>query len=367
MVCVLFLVVWLNRENLAPDRVVGWIEDQFLGMSVGEGYPTPVVGSKVIDGNVQMMEGDLAVVSDTSLVVLNGTAKEIANRQHSFGSPVLKVGGGNAMLYNLGGKGIQLESKSKSLYKATLSNNVLAGAVSAKGVYAVATESKGYMCELAVYSNKYSKKMQDDLLYQYYFSEYLITDIEMSSDGKTAAAVGVTAKNGAIQSAVYLFAFDKEEPALFVEIKDNMLMDVEFLTNGSLAVVGDKGMAVVTASGDKKETSFGAKTLVTYSVSQNGGVALALSGTSDGRDCELLVVDEGGNEKARVQTGDKIISVDYRGNVIAALHGGQIDAYTLNGKIKGTAQAGADAKVIKLSSEQNAYVLGISEIRSVRL
>ena len=366
-VCAVFLLVWVNRENLAPDRVVSWVEDQFLGMSVGEGYPTGIVGSQVLDGNVQMMDDDLAVLSDTSLVVLNDTAKELINRQHSFGLPAMKVGGTNVLVYNLGGKGIQLESKAKSLYKATLSENVLTGAIAPNGVYAVVTESQGYMSALSVYSAQYSTKMEDDLLYQYYFSEYYITDVALSSDGKTAAAVGIASNAGAIQSALYLFHFDKEEPSVFLEFTDNLLIDVEFLNNGNLAVVGNNGMAVVTAGGDKKEVQFDRKTLATFCINPSGGVVLALSNTEDGRDCELILVDESGAEKSRAQTNSKIISVDYRGNIIAALHDGIIDVYTLDGKMKGSENAGNDAKVVKLASEQKAYVLGISEIRLVSL
>ena len=54
------------------------------GHGVGSGFPTPISGSDVQEGNFQLLDyQDAAVVSDTSFTLYNNSAKELAQRQHS--------------------------------------------------------------------------------------------------------------------------------------------------------------------------------------------------------------------------------------------------------------------------------------------
>ncbi len=90
-------------------------------MGVGSGYPTPISGSEVQEGNFQLLDyQDAVVVSDTSFTLYNDSAKELAQRQHSFSSPVLRTDGSLAVVYHQEGTGIRIESASETLTSRNL-------------------------------------------------------------------------------------------------------------------------------------------------------------------------------------------------------------------------------------------------------
>ncbi len=368
LACVLFLLIWFNRENLRPDRVISWVQEGLLGLSQGEGYPVSITGDQVASGNFQLMGQDVVAVSDTSISILNSSAKELANRQHSFGTPVLKVEGSTALLYNQGGKGLQIETRSKTLAKETLEENILAAAVSSSNLYAVATETQGYLSKLSVArqgSGGY------ETFYRYYFSEYYVTDLALNHDGTRAAAIGIAASGGAMQSAVYLFDFQAEQPHAQTEpdfvFEGATLYSVHFLVNGRLLVVGDQCASVINpATGEKTDFHYGGRTLVTYGFNAEDGAVLALSASGDGHSCQIVLLDNAG-QTSEFATDVSAESVSRSNNMIAVLSNGVIYGYSTAGAPQGEWQVGADAKKILLSSPQFAYVLGISELRSADL
>ena len=362
LLCVIVVLVWINRENLAPDRVSEWLNDNVLGLGTGEGYPAGIVGSSVSTGNIALMNGNLAVASDTSFVLLNHTAKELVNRQHSFGTPVLRASGGRALLYHLGGYGFTVESRSQTEYKKTLEQTIFCGDITSGGVYALVTDSKGYRGEMTVYLADNTQK------YKYYFSEYYITDIALNADGTRAAVCGVSARNGGMLSAVYIFSFDQEKPVGFFEMEENLLYSVDFLSDGGVLAVGDQSAAVIDPSfSAKQDFSYGGRSLAAYDVDPNAGAALVLSRYDDGRSCEIVLLGLSGAEEKRIATSHKITSVSYRNGLAAALASGTIYGYTREGEEKGSWDAGSDARELLLLSSREAYVLGISEIRLVSL
>lgn len=206
VVCVLGMLVWFNRDNLTPSNVMEWVQDKVVGMGVGDGFPTPIVGSSVLSGNFGSVNQEAVVVSDTALTVYNSTAKQMVSRQHSFNNPVMRQRNTRVLIYNLGATGYQIEGRSNNIVKTNADQNILAGDIAGNGRYALATQAKGYCSLLTTYLEDKTKQ------YQYYFSEYYVTGISLNKEGTKAAVCAVSAQNGAMSSAVFLFDFSYPKP-----------------------------------------------------------------------------------------------------------------------------------------------------------
>ena len=160
VLCSLAVILWANRESLSPQRVGNWFQNTLLGRGVGSGYPTPISGSEVQEGNFQLLDyQDAVVVSDTSFTLYNDSAKELAQRQHSFSSPVLRTDGSLAVVYHQEGTGIRIESASETLTSRNLEQKIISASVSSSGVYAALTQSKNYLGELTVYLSDDTEKI----------------------------------------------------------------------------------------------------------------------------------------------------------------------------------------------------------------
>lgn len=362
IVCVLGLLVWFNRDNLTPANVVEWVQNTVVGMGVGDGFPTAITGGSVDMGNFASVNQNAVVVSDTALTVLNSTAKQLVSRQHSFAKPIMRLRNSLVLIYNLGGTGYQIESQTKSITKANIAQNIRAGDIAGNGRYALATQAKGYCSSLTAYL------ADDKEQYQYDFSEYYVTGVALNKDGTKAAVCAVSAKDGGISSAVYLFDFNNPKPTAMLTYSDNMMISIKYCDDGTIVAVGDKLTSVVKeGTGQKTDYSYQGQQLDAFGVDA-GRTVLALLPYKHAAQCKMVVLNNTGNVTASVDIKEKIKSVAIFGDTAAALGDSKVYAFSAaSGSSIGTGDAGGDAKAIAMHNESSVYILGVSEIRLANL
>lgn len=356
---VLGVLLWFNRSNLAPSNVLEWVQTQVVGMGIGDGYPYPITGSTVSPGNFRSVNHELFMLRDTELTVLNSTAKELFSRPHSFSKPVLKVSGLRSLIYNLGGKGYQIESQTGTLAKGNADDNILAGAIAPNGRYALIAQADGYCGCLTAYSAK------QEVLFRYWFSDYYPTAAALNADGTGAVVTAVSAKDGGLTSAVYLLDFGNSKTVEPIAVySGNLLMDVSWADNGTAVVIGDR-MASVIQTSTRKKTDYDYQGLLLSAYDMDTGrAALCLTPYRDAAETRLVLLDSAGKTAAS-SVKQAVTSVSLYGETAAVLGGAKIFFYSAaTGALRGSCDAGSDAKAIALSSEQSAYILGVSEVRA---
>lgn len=359
LISVAGLLLWFNRDNLSPQNIGGWIQSKVVGMGVGDGYPAALDnGRNIAPGNFFAADKNAVVVSDTSVTVLNSTAKELVRRQHSFSNPVAKVWGQRVLVYNLGGTGYQVESISKAGERRIADADILAGAIAGNGRVALVTESQGYYSRMVVYGEN------NKAFYTYDFSEYYITHISLNRSGTRAAVAGVAAKNGAMVSVVYLFDFASPKPVSQLTYQDNLILSLDYGQNGAIVAVGDRLTSVISENGDKTDYSYGSQSYIGSAV-DNGRTALLLSPYANADSASLVLLDGKGKQAASVPLGQNAGGISLYGDTVAVLLSDQtIHAYTASGGAqKGVSSGGKDARALALRDESSVYVLGFSEIR----
>lgn len=361
-VLVLVMIMWVNWSNLQPKNVVSWVQNSVLGISTGEGFPLPIRGTQVEKENFKLMGDEALAVSDTSVVILNKTAKETRNTQHSFNKPASAVGGGVSIIYNRGGNGYQIESNSGNQKKMNTSEPIISACISSSGNYAVVTQAKDYLAALTVYDRDHVER------YKYSFSDSYVTDIDINSAGNQVAVATIQTVNGQVNTILYVLDISTTTPKLKQEIPGNMSVSADYLSNENVAVIGDSFASVVeTSAGKRKDYSYNKRMLMSYTVNPEIGIGLALSSASDGRNCEFVLIDSGGTTHAEFPTPYKAISLALKGNTIAMLSDGNIQAYNTKGENWNSVPVGSDAKKILLYGAKSAYVLGVSEIRHANI
>ena len=356
------VLIYINRHKLAPDQILNAIEDDFSSIGKGPGFPCNIIGNEVKNKNFQMLDNDLAFVSDTSFICLNKSAKEITNRQHSFLNPILKVNGNKALIYNLHGTGIKIESKSKNIYNKPTDRNILAAGIAQSGIFGTVTETNGYFGELNIFSKNGQKNY-----YKYFFADHYINDIALSENGMSASTVGFTSEKGGIVSSLYVFDYSKEEPKLKLDYPGTMLFEVNYISNGKIVAIGDNLISFVNLlTGSKKDYSYEGKNLAAFDVNKKEGVFLALSSSESGTDCELVFLNKKGEvEGSPIKTQQKVFSLSYQFGQLAALSYGKVTVYNHSGETLKTFEVKSDSRAITLFSSNGLYSLGLTEINKI--
>lgn len=358
----LSVAIFVNREKFSPDYVGTFLEDLFAGIQHGSGYPYKISGSKVNNENFKVIDKDLFLLSDTTLSALNTSAREMHKSQHCYQNPMLKVSSTRAVVYDLGGKNLEITSRSKNLHTATMNNNIISAAVSNYGTFAVVTEAKGFLGQLTVFA-----KNGKDMYYKYNFADHYITDVAISENGKSVAICGSTAKDGSMMSTVYVFDYKSEEPKVKLNYDDNMFIRVEYLSNGNVVAVGDRLISVINPkNGSKEDYFYDNKNLIGFDINKKDGILLALSLSEDGNNTDMIVINKNGKVDKSFHTDPSVKAVSFNHGKLAALSYGEVYVYNVSGKKLKSLAVGNDVKNIRLFSSRDIYVLGITEVRKIR-
>ena len=358
----LSVALFVNREKFSPDYVGTFLEDLFAEVQHGNGYPYKISGSKVNNENFKIIDKDLFLLSDTTLSVTNTSAKEMHKSQHCYQNPMLKVSSTRAVVYDLGGKNLEITSRSKTLHTAAMNNNIISAAVSNYETFAAVTEAKGFLGQLSVFA-----KNGRDVYYKYNFADHYITDVAISENGKSVAVCGSTAKDGSIISTVYVFDYKSEEPKVKLNYDDNMFICVEYLSNGNVVAVGDRLISVINAkNGSKEDYFYDNKNLIGFDINKKEGILLALSLSEDGNNTNMVVINKNGKVDKSFHTEHSVKAVSFNHGKLAALAYGEVYVYNFSGKKINSFNVGNDVKNIRLFSSKDIYVLGITEVRKIR-
>lgn len=365
LILALTVLMFSNRDRLSFTSIKNWVEYGVLNINSEQHFPIATNGDVINSGNFNRVDRNLVYASDTKFATLNNYGRTIYESPQAFSSPVMArcADSDLSLVYNLGGTSFSIYSLDSTIYAGEAEDNILVGDISKNGTYALVTEKDGYMSKLYVYSN------ENKQIFAYSFADYYITSVSLDSKGKTAVLSGMSAHDGIQYSAVYLLDFTKEEPVIFEEFENNILYYVDHLTNNYVCVIGERSsytLNVMTKSFN--ENSYEGKTLTAFDVNTDTNTfALSLSRSGDGRKCDILVFSTSGSLKETIPTELKITSLSTYKNRVAALSTGTIYLYSKEGKLLSETNAGLDPNAVVLYSTNDAYVLGVSEIRRLDL
>ena len=358
---VLGLAFWVNRDKLTLEHITSWVKLQFVGDNTGDGFPVSITGSSVAAGNFTAQSGDVLVLSDTSLTKLDVVGRSMLSLRHSFSAPSMRTAGDRTLLYNQGSVGYLLLSGTQTVVSDSAPHDVLVGAVAQNGRYALGTQGEDGASELDVYQR------DGTLQFQYMFARDYITAAALNYDGTMGAVCTVRAEKGELVSRIVIFDFNKPNPVSELEVEGNYLLDVSWTEGGDIYAVGDTAILIADSSRyEFTEYSYDGRRLTAYHFGQ-GRAFLSVSAYEHAGPSTLLVFHRKA-EPLRIEASERIVSVSAYGGTVAVLADSSalfFDSST--GTSLGQAAAGSDAKGIALGSESMAYVLGVSEVRTIQI
>lgn len=348
-----------NRDNFSPDKVSHWFKYDVLGSS-DEGFPVSIIGSSVNDGNF-LSDGDVSYVSDTAFASVSSAGNEIGYTQHGFANPILRQSGDNVLIYNLGGNGFVTGKKDKLDKSKDTDYYVLSGDINDKGYYCVVTQTDGYLSKIFVYNNNKEK------IYTYSFSDYYINAVSLNTNGTGCVACGVTADNGSLQGIAYVLDFTQEKPTATYNLGENAVYAVKYFNSNDVCIVGSKSAFTLNIGGGSLKTvDYSNMQLTAFDINTDTDTfVLSLSRSGDGRTCSIEFVNSSGEPVNVNDTNLAIESISLYKNRVAALDSDRCYLFDTDGNKIGKADAGNGSKSVRLGNADEAYILGINEIRRI--
>ena len=320
-----------------------------------------ITGSNVYESNFTAYNGDAVILSDTALTMLSPSGKELLSLRHSLSEPALCASHGKYLLYNAGSTGFLLLSGTEAAVNAAAEKEIMAGAVSREGKFALGLQGSDGASELNVYLKN------GQLQYNYKFAKDYITAIALNRDATRGAVCTVRSEKGEMVSKVTVLDFSQPDPVASFETRGNLLVGASWEENGALYAVGDSALLIAGESDLAfTEYPYGGRQLTSFHL--EGGRALVSVSAYEHAGPSTLLVYRGNGEPVKYEAEERIQCISVSGGTAGLLIGTQavfVDYST--GTEQGRVEVGSDAKAIALQNERTAYVLGVSEVRTASL
>ncbi len=366
IVVLLFSVVFFafNADRFSLHNISNFFKYGVFNQQSEEKFPLDIKGERVNAGNFDCIGQDICYASDTKTKLLNNYGRALYTEQHAFINPVMTVSDKGALVYNLGGTGYQLIDKEGNVYSAESKDNLLTADVNNNGTYALVTQSSGYLSKLYVYNEN------SEQIFAYSFADYYVTSVSLNSSGTKAVVAGLSALNGSETAALYVLDFTQEKPLQVKEIENDILYKVEYLSDKYACAIGKNASYVLNTGkdGDLQTKSYEGRNLTAFDINDDTNTyTVSLSGSGDGRNCDILSYSVNGDDVKSFSVDKKIINLStYKGRV-ALLSGDSVMLYSKDGKSLSEKELNSDPHSVVMYTSSDAYILCTGYIDSVAL
>lgn len=289
-VCALAVVVWLNWNVLAPNKVLAWLQD-LVGGGTGS-YPMDLSGT----GAHRIVQNDryTVVLTDSHILYLNSSGAEVARYHCGYSDPLLRTEGKYVLAAEQSGRRLLLTTRNKTVLSWEAERDIRTVSLNEKGQVAVLTTGpQGYAFRIQVYDH------EGEVLYTR-DSNRTVTDVALSPDGTTLSVTGVEAVDGTLNTRIeiYAVASSDPDPRCAYTATDMLLSRTAYVSEGVLAAVSEQGVVLMNTENGKTQAYLpeGMRVLG-YAVSGDS-VALAVRAYGDTAGGEVQVISSSGSVKS---------------------------------------------------------------------
>ncbi len=365
----LIVVIAVNWNNLSPTNIQDWVSDMFA--SQGDGYPVEMDGSSV--AAMKEVSNSLAVLTDTSLVMMNRNGGENYRWSVNYSKPLFRTAGRYVLVAELGGTRYTVYSRSKQVLKVTadnltddvnktevlddaIKNRIISADIRDDGMVALVTEaSQSHTTEVRVYSLKGKK------IFQLKNATLMAMDVALSPDRQTLAIAGVQTEDGLLQSVVRIYDFSNAELLHEHILDDTMLFSVSYFSSGNVFALGDTACVTINPdNGKAQELDFSDRELVSMEMDgSNGVLALQNVGQMDGG--ELVFLSPKGEVQATHAFTGEFRDMTMKRKEVYLLTADRLHTVTASGGISDGLEVPQDSRMIASLNSQ-VMVVGLTQL-----
>lgn len=362
VIFIIFLIcaVWLNKGFFQDISIQ--LHDRMKSFGRSSGSPEEFEGHRIFSNNLGVINGNIAVLSDVSFESITFGGKKISSRAHNFSNPGMKSCGTKAIAYNIGGYDYKIESCCETILQGNLDEKIISADVARNGTHALITQSGEYLSQMSVFCRDKVEK------YKYSFSDFYICDVALQPDGKGSAVCGLSSSKGQICSVVYVFDLDSLDPVYTCELEGNMVVSVDYLSNGSLVAVGEKSSVIIDIGRkDKKEIMYFPRVVRCMDIDKKRGIAYCLVLSDKNKISNLLVTGREGETRLDVEIDHAFDDIMYNDNKIYGIENKKLFIYDISGKLQKEIDTGSSLEKIIKTENSKVFVLSGKSIEEIKI
>ncbi len=312
--------MFLFPELFNLDRFVRFF--RYMGLRNKEGYG--IISYDASANNVYCgFDGCFAVGNESGLTLYDLEGGQKAMIQGTLPEPLLNCGEKICLIYSPGTSHLAaLGPGGKVLLDQTVSGTVLDADVSNDGYLCYLSSESGYKSAATMLSPKQETQFRLTSRTRY------LNACAVSSGGKYLAAASLGEQDSVFRSEVTILRtgdklddLDSEEStAVRVDVGNQVIYDLEFISDSTLCAVGQKNMTILNTDGKVlRQINLEHNPLVGYAFSENGFAVLLQRIGIAGENYRVTTLDGDGEELGLQEYAERVRSVSAAGRYVAVL------------------------------------------------
>ncbi len=239
------------------------------------------------------------------------------------GLPVIHTNGRYALVAYSDTPNALLITGSDSI-PVTGSGKIVSSYVNKNGYFALVMTEDGYKNQIAVFDNF------GNVLYKWHSAENYVTSVAISPDNESMAAATIGFTENGFDSGIMMFDLAQNNPNSGQHQSDNLIMDIEFVSNNKLVVIGDKAAAFYRKDGKAlRSIDYEGKKLITFDVTESGRTVLCFArDDSSMSSCDIYSYKTNAKESGHFETSGKVLSISSCGSNVLVAKDGEFDLLT---------------------------------------
>ncbi len=354
---VIFFIV--SRADFSPSAIISGINDKkILSQAQGKGYPAEIEGNRTLD--FESASNGTAVLTDTNYMVFNDKGQQVVSNPHYMASPIMKIEGRYTLIYDQGNMSYSLKTLSGDVISGKSVYSLITADLSRSGRFVLVTNHETAFSEVSVYSKR------GRLLHQWSTSNYCISAAAISPSGSHIALCGVTTKDGVMQSSVIIQKVGGNANLREYAFVDTLMLSVKFENSDNVTAIGDN-LCVMMGVNSERQTKYdySGNTLTGFDTDASGNVALVLSKHTDGKNCEVVLLDKKCKKVAQASTQLTSPQVDLSSGCINLVGEARLYSYNYDGRLVDESEIPADSQA-SVTSGGKTLVRGVTMITEVK-
>ena len=312
--------MFLFPELFNLDRFIRFF--RYMGLRNKEGYG--VITYDASANNVYSgFDGCFAVGNESGLTLYDLEGGQKAMIQSTLSEPLISRGEKLCLIYSPGTSYLgAVGPGGKVLLEQNVSGTVLDADVSNDGYLCYLSSESGYKSAATMLSPKQETQFRLTSRTRY------LNVCTVSDGGKYLAAASLGEKDSVFCSEVTILRtrdklddLDSEEStAVRVDLGNQVIYDLEFLSGGTLCAIGQKNVTFLSVDGRiYQQISLEHNPLVAYDFSEKGFVVLLQRIGMAGEDYRVTTLDGQGEELGLQEFSERVRSVSAAGRYVAVL------------------------------------------------
>ena len=323
--------MWLPKLEGIFDKPVTTIHN--TGTTEGGNFPIEPTEKTT---NIFAFNKMLMTADAHSLTLYNSDGERVDSFAHAFSTPVERVCGKRALVFDSGAYGFKLYGKKGEIYSKTTDDLILSGSLSEDGTAAILTESNKYASVVLFYDE------DGKLIYRYGCTSRVMS-ASVTEDGKSAYITTFYSEGGEIFSQIRRLDFDKDGEQMISEKIRTLAVDCIANDVGDVLVVGDNGLYTISPEGNLVSSCEFDGTLSAVALGRGCSAVLVNNSTDNGTSLFLAAAGAEDTEAYRsIEVSGIVKKLSITDDRVMVLTNSNVYSYAFSGTLAAEAEVGRE-------------------------